>query len=315
MHLGIQTGQHQCELGDLLAVWRAAERLGFRSAWLMDHLVPVVAPDTEPILEAWTTLAALAATTETLRVGVLVSANTFRPPALLAKMAATVDRVSGGRLEMGLGAAWNAAEHEANGIPFPPTKHRLDMLDEACRVLRSLWTEPTTTFEGEHYVLRDAYCEPKPVQRPLPLMIGGRGERRTLRITAEHADRWNGSGSLPMLAHSAVVLAEHCEAIGRDPSTIELTVRNDVFVSDDAADVRRELDVVAQFMRSRGASVTLDDVRELVWIGDVAEVTDRLGACADAGFQEAILALDPPYDGGTIAMLETVASEIMPALP
>ena len=314
MHLAIQTGQHQCDLDDLLAVWRAAERLGFRSAWLMDHLVPVVAPDTEPILEAWTTLAALAAGTDTLRVGVLVSANTFRPPALLAKMAATVDRISGGRLEMGLGAAWNAAEHEANGIPFPATAARLDALDEACRVLRSLWTQPTTTFEGDHYRLQDAFCEPKPVQQPLPLMIGGRGERRTLRITAEHADRWNGSGSLPMLQHSVRVLAGHCNAIGRDPTTIELTVRNDFFLAADDVEAQRELETVASFMRGRGASLSWDEVREFVWIGGLAEVTDRLAAFADAGFHEAILALDPPYDERTIAMLETVAAEIMPAL-
>ena len=314
MHLAIQTGQHQCEVDDLVAVWRAAERLGFRSAWLMDHLVPVVAPDTEPILEAWTTLAALAAGTDTLRVGVLVSANTFRPPALIAKMAATVDRISGGRLEMGLGAAWNAAEHAANGIAFPPTKERLDMLDEACRVLRSLWTEPTTTFAGEHYVLRDAYCEPKPVQQPLPLMIGGRGERRTLRITAEHADRWNGSGSVAMLQHSVAVLTEHCAAVGRDPAAIDLTVRNDFFLAADDAEADRELESVARFMRGRGASISLDEVRELVWIGGVTEVTDRLAAVADAGFDEAILALDPPYDERTIAMLETVAAEIMPSV-
>jgi F420-dependent oxidoreductase-like protein len=275
----------------------------------MDHLVPVVSPDTKPILEAWTTLAALAARTDTLRVGVLVSANTFRPPALLAKMAATVDRISGGRLEMGLGAAWNAAEHHANSIPFPPAGQRLDMLDEACRVLRMLWTENETTFAGVHYQLERAHCEPKPVQQPLPLMIGGRGERRTLRVTAEHADRWNGSGSVEMLSHSAAVLAEHCAAIGRDPAEIELTVRNDLCVSDDLGEVARELEAAAQYMRT-----DVDDARERTWIGGVAEVTDRLGAFARAGFHEAILALDPPYDERTVATLERLAAEIMPNL-
>jgi F420-dependent oxidoreductase-like protein len=312
MQLGIQTGQHQCKLDDLFVVWRAAARLGFRSAWLMDHLVPVVAPDTAPILEAWTTLAALAAGTDTMRVGVLVSANTFRPPALLAKMAATVDHISGGRLEVGLGAAWNDVEHTANGLSFPPAKQRLDMLDEACQVLRSLWTKPTTTFEGAHYALRDAYCEPKPVQDPLPLMIGGRGEQRTLRITAKYADRWNGSGSLPMLVHSAAVLAEHCETVGRDSSTIELTVRNDCFVSDDASTIERELEGVAAFMRGRGASISLEEVRDMVWIGGPAEVTERLVTFAGAGFDEAILALDPPYDERTVDMLETIAADVMP---
>src|SRR5690349_15795268 len=136
----------------------------------------------------------MAAHTSRMRVGMIVLGVTYRHPALVANMAATIDHVSGGRLEFGLGAAWYELEHDQYGIPFPRIGDRMDMLDEACRIVRSLWTEKRTTFEGEHYRLRDALCEPKPLQAHLPLIVGGSGERRTLRIVAEHADGWN---SLP----------------------------------------------------------------------------------------------------------------------
>ncbi len=309
MHLGIQTPQYSCEVADLVAVWQAADRLGFRSAWLMDHLIPVMVPDTEPMLEAWTTLAALAAGTTHIRVGALVTANTFRPPAILARSAATIDGLSGGRLEVGLGAGWNGPEHVANGLEFPGVKDRLDMLDEACRVLRALWTEPVANFAGAHYTLVDAYCEPKPVQSPLPILIGGRGEKRTLRIVAEHADRWNGSGSLEMLQHSVGKLREHCEAVGRDPATIQLTVRNDFRITPDRATADAVLEKLAGFWKT-----TVDDARARTWIGPVDDLVESLQAFRAAGFHEAILALDAPYDDATIDLLERVATEIMPKL-
>ncbi|MCU1456789.1 MAG: Phthiodiolone/phenolphthiodiolone dimycocerosates ketoreductase [Actinomycetia bacterium] len=309
MFLGIQTPQYSCEVADLLHVWQAADRLGFRSAWLMDHLVPVVVPDTEPMLEAWTTLAALAAGTTRIRVGALVTANTFRPPAILARSAATIDRLSGGRLEVGLGAGWNGPEHVANGLEFPGVKDRLDMLDESCRVLRALWSEPVANFDGAHYKLVDAYCEPKPVQTPLPILIGGRGEKRTLRIVATHADRWNGSGSIEMLQHSVVKLHEHCAVVGRDPSTIELTVRNDFSLTKDRETADGELEQLAGFWKT-----TVDDARARTWIGPVDDVVESLLAFRAAGFHEAILALGAPYDGATVELLERVAADIMPKL-
>jgi F420-dependent oxidoreductase-like protein len=309
MYLGIQTPQYSCEVSDLLAVWQAADRLGFRSAWLMDHLIPVMVPDTEPMLEAWTTLAALAAGTSRIRVGALVSANTFRPPAILARSAATIDQFSGGRLEVGLGAGWNGPEHIANGLEFPDVKDRLDMLDESCRVLRALWTEPVANFDGAHYKLVDAYCEPKPRQSPLPILIGGRGEKRTLRIVATHADRWNGSGSLEMLEHSIGKLGEHCEVVGRDPASIELTARNDFQITADRATADAVLAKLAGFWKT-----TVDDARARTWIGPVDDLLESLQRFRAAGFHEAILALDAPYDATTIELLERVATEIMPKL-
>ena len=305
MHLAIQTAQYGAEVSDLLEVWLGAERLGFRSAWLMDHFVPVVAPSTEPMLESWTALSALLAQTSTIRGGVLVSANTFRHPAVLARMAATVDRLSGGRLEVGLGAAWNADEHRANGVPFPGTRDRLEMLDEACQVLRLLWTQPEADFDGRHYRLERAPCEPKPMQAHLPLLLGGRGERRTLRTVARYADRWNGSGSLEMLAHSVEVLRRHCAEVGRDPGTIALTVMNEFHLTSDAAEARRRLARAARFR-----NLTPDEVRTRVWIGGPSEIAELIGGFAAAGFDEAILGLNPPYGPQTVDMLEATRAAL-----
>ena len=305
MHLAIQTAQYGAEVSDLLEVWLGAERLGFRSAWLMDHFVPVVAPSTEPMLESWTALSALLAQTSTIRGGVLVSANTFRHPAVLARMAATVDRLSGGRLEVGLGAAWNADEHRANGVPFPATRDRLEMLDEACQVLRLLWTQPEADFDGRHYRLERAPCEPKPMQAHLPLLLGGRGERRTLRTVARHADRWNGSGSVEMLVHSAEVLRGHCADVGRDPGTIALTVMNEFHLTSDASEARRRLARAARFR-----NLTPDEVRSRVWIGGPSELAELIGGFAAAGFDEAILGLNPPYGPQTVDMLEATRAAL-----
>jgi F420-dependent oxidoreductase-like protein len=301
VHLAVQTAQYGSGFADLLAVWQEAERLGYRSAWLMDHLVPVVAPPTEPMLESWATLSALLARTSTVRGGVLVSANTFRHPAMVAHMAATIDCLSGGRLEVGLGAAWNADEHRANGIPFPGARARLEMLDEACEVMRLLWTQPVSDFAGQHYRLEGARCEPKPVQEHLPLLLGGRGERRTLRTVARHADRWNGSGSVEMLTHSADVLRSHCADVGRDPSSIALTVMNEFHLTSDPADARGRIEAAARF---RG--LTPEETRGRVWIGGGNEIAESVGAFAAAGFDEAILGLNPPYGSATVEMLEAV---------
>jgi len=224
---------------------------------------------------------------------------------VLARMAATVDRLSGGRLEVGLGAAWNADEHRANGVPFPGTRDRLEMLDEACQVLRLLWTQPEADFDGRHYRLERAPCEPKPMQAHLPLLLGGRGERRTLRTVARYADRWNGSGSVEMLVHSAEVLRGHCAEVGRDPGTIALTVMNEFHLTSDAAEARRRLARAARFR-----NLTPDEVRTRVWIGGPSEIAELIGGFAAAGFDEAILGLNPPYGPQTVDMLEATRAAL-----
>jgi F420-dependent oxidoreductase-like protein len=307
MRLSIQTPQYGCELQDILTVWRAADTLGFRSAWLMDHLVPIMLPDEESMLEAWTAISALLAGTDSIRAGVLVSANTFRHPSLLARMAATVDRLSGGRLEVGLGAAWCEREHQANGIHFPNVPTRLAMLDESAQVLRLLWTQAEANFEGVHYQLRGAKCEPKPLQDPLPLLFGGRGERRTLRTVARWANGWNGSGSVAMLAHSVSVLRDHCNAIGRDPNTITLTARNDFIMSADTTRTTAHLERLAAFW-----GTTVEDARDRSWVGEKDQIVDWLLQLRAIGFDEAILGIEPPYEIGTVEMLTQVAEDLAP---
>jgi alkanesulfonate monooxygenase SsuD/methylene tetrahydromethanopterin reductase-like flavin-dependent oxidoreductase (luciferase family) len=186
-------------------------------------------------------------------------------------------------------------------MAFPATRDRMEMLEEACQVLRLMWAQPAADFDGRHYRLEGATCEPKPVQAHLPLLIGGRGERRTLRTVARFADRWNGSGSVEMLCHSADVLRRHCEREGRDPADVALTVMNECHVTADAAEARAHLEHAARF---RG--LTVDDARDRVWIGSSEAVRAQLAAFAEAGFDEAILGLNPPYGARTFELLEAL---------
>jgi F420-dependent oxidoreductase-like protein len=214
-------------IGEYRAVWRIADEAGFDSLWNMDHFATLGGDETGDIFEAWTLLAAMAEATSRVRIGCAVTGNTYRHPAVLAKMAATVDHLSGGRLDFGLGAGWATSEHAMLGLEFGTVGDRMDRLEEACQIIRSLWTERRTTFEGEHYRLDEAIAEPKPIQRPYPpIWIGGRGRRRTLRIAAEYADVWNApGGTADEIAELSGVLDAHCAEVGRDPAAIRRTVQ------------------------------------------------------------------------------------------
>lgn len=199
--------------------WRLFESLGFDSLWDCDHYVQPSRP-TGPYFEGWSLLAALAAVTSRARIGVLVGCNTFRHPALVAKMASTIDHVSNGRLDVGLGAGWYVPEHEAFGIEFPPPAGLVSRFHEAIQIVDSMLRNEVTTFAGEHYQLAEARSLPLPVQRPRPpLTLGGHG-RRMLRICAEYADAWNSFGTVDEMRQRNEILDEHCAALGRDPSTI-----------------------------------------------------------------------------------------------
>lgn len=209
------------------AVWRIADEAGFDHCWCMDHFATLGARDDGPIFEAWTLLAAMAAATSRTRIGCAVTGNTYRHPAVLAKAAVTIDHLSGGRLEFGIGAGWAENEHTMLGLPFGTAGDRADRLEEACQVIRSLWTQARASFAGQHYQLTDAVAEPKPVQQPHPpIWIGGAGRRRTLRIAAQHASVWNAPGGSPEeVTELSGVLDRHCAEVGRDPSEIRRSVQ------------------------------------------------------------------------------------------
>lgn len=214
---------------DLEAFWRAADDLGFHGVWNYDHFYGLGTEPAQhriPTLEGWTTLAAMAKVVTRARIGCMVSAVTFRNPAVLANMAVTVDHISGGRLEFGIGAAWHEPEHVAYGVPFPSPGARVSLLDEALRIIKGLWTTEAFTYAGEHFAVTDALCEPKPVQHPHPpIVIGGTGPRM-LRLIAEHADEWNSVATEPgdWSARNATVDAL-CAEIGRDPKTLRRSVQ------------------------------------------------------------------------------------------
>jgi F420-dependent oxidoreductase-like protein len=226
MRYGLKLSQN-ATIDQLRAVWRIADESGFDHCWNMDHLATLGPRDDGPIFEAWTLLAGMAVATSRTRIGCSVTGNTYRHPAVLAKAAVTVDHLSGGRLEFGIGAAWAENEHEMLGLPFGTKGDRADWLEEACQVIRSLWTQDRTSFAGKRYQLTDAVAEPKPVQRPYPpIWIGGTGRQRTLRIAARYADVWNSPGNPPEeVAELAAVLDQRCAEIGRDPGEIRRSVQ------------------------------------------------------------------------------------------
>ena len=222
LRIGLKLSQQVHPPEVLRAVWRIADEGGFDHCWGFDHLIALGADPAAPIYDGWVMLGAMAEATRRTRLGLIVTGNLYRHPGLLAKMAVTVDHLSGGRLEMGIGAAWNEPEFVQQGLPFPGPAERVRRMDEACEVMKRLWADGRATFEGRYYQLRDAIAEPKPLQRPHPpIWIGAAGPKRALRVVARHADVWNSNARTAeeTLALSRV-LDDHCGAVGRDPATI-----------------------------------------------------------------------------------------------
>jgi F420-dependent oxidoreductase-like protein len=298
IRFGVYSGPQHATFEQYLELWRRCEELGYDWLSVFDHFMPIVGDPGGPCFEGPTMMAAMAAHTSRVRVAILVTGVTYRHPAVAANIAATIDHISGGRAEYGIGAAWMEDEHEQYGIPFPRLGVRMDMLDEACRVMRGLWTQPRFSFEGEHYRLHEARMEPKPVQEHLPLIIGGDGEKRTLRIVAEHADVWNtGLHEVETFRHKLDVLARHCEAVGRDPATIRksLTLRA-VLAPDEASLARRrrevELPVEVAFLTTE-------------------QCAERMRPFAELGGNDFLLAAYAPYDWES---LELFVREVAPQL-
>lgn len=266
---GIKTTQINTTYDAILSVWQEADRIeAFESAWLWDHLVPMRGDVSAPALEAWTLLSALASVTERLKLGVIVSSNRIRPPAVLAKMAATVDQISGGRLIFGIGAGYARTadpaltaiaerEYGAYGIDVVPVREAIDALGEALTITKRLWTERMPfDFDGDHYRLIGAICEPKPAAQ-LPILIGAGGEKRSLRLVAEHADVWNcpSRGDIEEYQRKSRILDEHCEAVGRDPRDIARQVQ--ILVSTDPAEAPATRDHVRGLVDAGATQIVL----------------------------------------------------------
>lgn len=240
MRFGLDVAQHQLSWAELLRRARFAEEAGFDGIWVFDHFKTLYGDPNGPCMEGWTLLAALAASTERVRLGTLVTGITYRHPSILTAEAVTVDQVSGGRLEVAVGAAWNKGEHRELGIPFPPIRERAERLEEGIQVMRLLMTEDGATFEGRHHRIENATYHPRPVQKPTPpIWVGAGGERLTIPVAARQADVWHGFGSVEVLRHRTGILEVHAERAGRDPASI--TRSTSLSISESLDDVRRRV--------------------------------------------------------------------------
>jgi len=309
VRFGVHTGPQNCTYGDLRRIWRYADAAGFYWTSIWDHFYPAMMSPQDAegtCLEAVSCMTALAADTERTRVGSLVFCVPYRHPAVLANAMVTVDHVSGGRMELGLGAGWSQIEFDAYGIPFLPMKDRLDQLEEAIQIIRGLFTQATTTFQGKYYCVTDARCEPKPVQSSPRIWLGGMGEKRLLRMVAKYADGWN----VPFIGPDVYraknsILTQWCEKEERDPATVIRTVNLGLALGRDEDDARRKREgLQAQFGSALGF------LEPGMLIGTPQQVIDRIGAYTDAGAEWIIVALRAPFD---FEGLQAFAERVMPA--
>ena len=289
LRFGIHTGQQNTTFSELLALWQHAEAIGLDWASVFDHFIPIFTDPEGPCFEGFTVLSALAAGTKKLRCGIIVSGVTYRNPVLLAKAATTVDHVSGGRMELGLGAAWFELEHQQYNFEFPAVGTRMDMLEEASHIVRSLFREERTTFEGKHFSVNNALFLPKPVNGSIPLWIGGGGEKRTLRAVARYADGWNYFLTTPEdFQRKLGFLEEHCKDAGRKSS-----------------DIRKALVVRAILDQDKSAP------DEQTFVGSAAQLVEKLKPFRDLGVEDFLMLARPPKDERT---LELWAGEVRSAL-
>jgi alkanesulfonate monooxygenase SsuD/methylene tetrahydromethanopterin reductase-like flavin-dependent oxidoreductase (luciferase family) len=284
---------------DLLATARHAEATGWDGLWIADHFMgnAPAAPAELPTLEAGSLVAALAASVARVRIGTLVYGNTYRHPAVVANMAATVDRISDGRFTLGLGAGWQVNEHEQYGIDLPPAGALVSRFAEAIQVVAGLLRQPTTTFAGRYYTLTDALCEPKPVQERLPIMVGASGDRM-LGVVARHADVWNTWGVPDHIAERSAALTRACERAGRDPDEVGRTAQAVLFITDDDA----------------AADKLADRIPRAVMAGTPERLRDIVAAYAEAGLDELIVP-DATLGSGQakLDVLDTFIDEVAPA--
>ncbi len=305
IRFGVHSGQLHGTFDVCLELWQRAEDLGYDWISLFDFLRPWAFPPDWPCFEGTTLLAALAARTHRIRCAMLVSPITWRHPALMANIASTLDHVSNGRLEFGVGAGGTDRGYAQYGIAFPPAGVRLDMLDEACTILRSLWTRGETSFTGEHFRLDRACLAPKPLQRHLPLIVGGDGIRRTVAIAARHADVWNALPFSPeQYRHKADAFDAACVEIGRDPDEIRKSITFRAVVT------RNPAETVSR--RARELADTPDALqRQYISFGTAEQCVEALRPYVERGVRDFVLAVKSPVDWQT---LELVATHVAPAV-
>lgn len=310
MKFGAVPNQSGVTWDALLECWQELDtNSNFDSLWLMDHFVSGFGGEFgsgEPCMEGWTALAALAQATSRVRLGILVTGNGYRQPSVLAKQATTVDHISGGRLIFGIGAGWHEYESQSFGLPLPSVKERLDRLDEAANLVKLLWTTERPTFSGKYYSLDKPPYNPPNVQTPHPpILIGGSGEKRTLRIVAKYADMCNVSGSPEDVKRKFGLLDQYAQEAGRDPKSIRRTIQIPLFMNDNPAFKERVLQGMAQM---RG--IDPEEGRKGILLGNVSEVKQQVAGFAEAGVEEMYLALWPRF---IMPAVKAFSEEIIPA--
>src|SRR5215204_3120701 len=286
-----------------------AENAGFDSFWVMDHFhqIPFIGKPEEPMLEGWTTLSVLAGITTKIKLGTLVTGIIYRHPSVLAKIAATLDVLSKGRLFMGIGASYFEGESSAYGITstgsFPSNQERLLRLEEAIQIIRKMWTEePTASFQGKYYQIRNAYCNPKPIQKPSPpILVGGSGERKTLKIVAKYADACNLFGSPDTIRKKLDVLKDHCKSVGRDYDSILKTKLGAIIIDDNKEMAKNR---VRQTLRG----IPEEQINEFVIYGTPEDVSRQIEILEQVGIQYLIVDLEPYRE---LEALDTFANKII----
>ena len=293
-----------------LAAVKKIDALGYDHLWAWDHLYAIFGDPLQPIYEGWTSLAACAMATEHIRLGLLVGANTFRNPGLVGKLATTLDHISGGRAILGLGGAWMEPEHQAYGIDFGSGfGQRLDWLEESVAAVHAMLDgKAVTSAPGGRYQFDAAEVHPLPIQRHVPIMIGGSGEKKTLRTVARHADMWNAMGTPETLAHKVQVLLAHCEAEGRDPGEIEFTLGVKLTLRDSAAEAERVWKAAIAHNKTPLDHVA-DDVTFIT--GTPEQAAERIAPFLELGFHTVISEQPAPYDTET---LERFIGQVKPLL-
>ena len=290
IRFGVYTSLRPLEWEPIRNLWQKADQWGYDSLWHCDHFYQAFPADPDgPCLEGWTTITALSQLTQRARIGVMVSGVAYRNPCVLAKIASTLDIVSGGRLNLGIGAGWYEQEHRNFGIEFKSQAGRLQALDEACQIIKSMFTEDRTTLHGRHYDVTDAACVPKPLQKPHPpIMVAGMGEKVLLKIVARHADMWNGGGTPERMKRAVEIIARHAEAAGRDTGAIEKTVIIPLCYGMPAEAEAAVASAMAGVMQT-----SAEEARKGMVIGSGEQCLDKIQLYVEAGITHFIFLVTP----------------------